>query len=149
MAQNRLDRDLESREKSERKRSWQRPELLPEPKPVDGFVYRWIRLSTLGRADAPNISSKLREGWEPVRAEDHPEIMMVNVEDDRYKDNIVIGGLMLCRAPIELAQERTEFYEEQNAAQMNSVDNNFLRENDSRMPLFADRKSSVTFGKGK
>ena len=149
MAENRLDRDLESRDKTERKRAWQRPELLPEPKPVDGFVYRWIRLSTLGRADAPNISSKLREGWEPVKAEDHPEIQMVNVEDERYSDNIVIGGLMLCRAPVELAEERTEFYEAQNQAQMNSVDNNFLRENDSRMPLFSDRKSTTSFGRGK
>lgn len=149
MAENRLKRDLESREKTERKKAWRRPELLPEPDPVDGYVYRWIRLSTLGRSDAPNISSKLREGWEPVRAEDHPEITIVNVEDERFKDNVVIGGLMLCRAPEEMVAERTEFYEQQNQAQINSVDNNFMRENDSRMPLFSDRKSSVTFGKGK
>lgn len=148
MAENRLDRDLEARSKKERKRSWRRPELLPEPKPETGFVYRWIRLSTLGRSDAPNISSKLREGWEPVRAEDHPEIVMVNVEDDRYKDNVVIGGLMLCKAPEELVNERSEFYHEQAQAQIQSVDNNLMRENDSRMPLFNDRKTKVTFGSG-
>jgi len=149
MAENRLDRELESRDKKERKRAWNRPELLPEPTPVEGYAYRWIRLSTLGRSDAPNVSSKLREGWEPVKAKDHPEITMVNVEDERWGENVVIGGLMLCRAPVEMVEERTEFYTDQASAQMNSVDNNFLRENDSRMPLFSDRKSSVSFGKGK
>lgn len=149
MAENRLDRELESRDKKERKRAWNRPELLPEPTPAEGYAYRWIRLSTLGRSDAPNVSSKLREGWEPVKAKDHPEITMVNVEDERWGENVVIGGLMLCRAPVEMVEERTEFYTDQASAQMNSVDNNFLRENDSRMPLFSDRKSSVSFGKGK
>lgn len=149
MAENKLDRELETRDKSERKKSWQRPELLPEPARKEGFAYRWIRLSTLGRSDAPNISSKLREGWVPCKAKDHPEIFLTNVEEERFKDNIVIGGLMLCAAPVEMVGERKEFYEGQAQSQMDSVDNSFMRENDSRMPLFNERKSSVSFGSGK
>ena len=99
MAENRIDRDLTTREKGSRKRSWQRPETLPSPNPEDGYVYRWIRTSMQGQVDAPNVSSKLREGWEPVKAVDHPEITMVAVENDKFADNIVIGGLMLCKAP--------------------------------------------------
>ena len=148
MAENRLQRDDETRDKTERKKAWQRPELLPEPTPVEGFKYRWIRLSTLGNVDATNISSKLREGWEPVRAKDHPEIELVTVESERFKDNVVIGGLLLCRAPVELVEERNTFYKEQNQAQIQSVDNNYMRENDPRMPVFSDRKTSVTFGSG-
>jgi len=30
---------------------------------------------------------------------------------------------------------------------MDSVDNNFMRESDPRMPLFNERKSKVTFGR--
>lgn len=148
MAENRIDRELQTREKTVRKRSWQRPEVLPSPTPEDGYEYHWVRVSTQGQADATNVSSKLREGWEPVKAADHPEITMVTVENDRFADNVVIGGLMLCKAPKELVEERNEYYDTQTKSQMNSVDNNFMRENDPRMPLFNERKTKVTFGNG-
>jgi hypothetical protein len=70
------------------------------------------------------------------------------VENDRFKDNIVIGGLMLCKTPSELVQDRNDHYQEQSDAQIQSVDNNFMRENDPRMPLFSERKTKVTFGRG-
>lgn len=148
MADNRIDRELQTREKTTRKRTWQRPELLPSPTPEEGYSYHWVRVSTQGQADATNVSSKLREGWEPVKAADHPEITMVTIENERFADNVVIGGLMLCKAPKELVDERNEYYENQTKSQMHSVDNNFMRENDPRMPLFNDRKSKVTFGNG-
>jgi len=148
MAENRINRELETREKTARKRQWTRPELLPSPTPEDGYTYHWVRVSTLGVADATNVSSKLREGWEPVKAADHPEITMVTVENERFADNVVIGGLMLCKAPVELVQERNEYFDQQTKAQMQSVDNNFMRENDPRMPLFNERKTKVTFGSG-
>lgn len=148
MAENRINRELETREKTARKRHWTRPELLPNPMPEEGYTYHWVRVSTLGTADATNVSSKLREGWEPVKAADHPEITMVTVENERFADNVVIGGLMLCKAPVELVQERNEYYNQQTKAQMQSVDNNFMRENDPRMPLFNERKTKVTFGSG-
>tara|TARA_B100001989_G_scaffold32032_1_gene19068 strand:+ start:6468 stop:6917 length:450 start_codon:yes stop_codon:yes gene_type:complete len=148
MAENRINRELETREKNVRKRAWQRPEVLPSPNPEPGYTYRWIRTSNQGLVDATNVSSKLREGWEPVKASDHPEISLVTIENERFKDNIVIGGLMLCKAPVELVNERSEYYKTQSENQMNSVDNNLMRENDPRMPLFNDRKSKVTFGKG-
>jgi hypothetical protein len=150
MAENELRtaRENETREKTSRKKGWARPEVLPNPTPEDGYVYRWIRISTRGVSDATNISSKLREGWEPVRADVHPEVFTDAVVDSRFKDNIVIGGLMLCKAPEEMVAERNDYYQQQTAAQMRSVDNNLMRESDPRMPIFNDRKSSVTFGKG-
>jgi|TARA_R110000803_G_scaffold130302_2_gene197627 hypothetical protein len=148
MAENRIDRELETRERTVRKRSWQRPEVLPSPNPEAGYDYHWVRVSTQGQVDATNVSSKLREGWEPVKATDHPEIIMVAIEQERFKDNVVIGGLMLCKAPKELVEERNQYYAAQASAQMNSVDNNLMRENDPRMPLFNERKTKVTFGKG-
>ena len=148
MADNRLDRELETREKTARKTAWKRPEVLPSPNEEEGYVYRWIRVSSRGNVDAMNVSSKLREGWEPVKASDHPEITLVTIENDRFKDNVVIGGLMLCKAPKEMVEERNAYYKEQAENQMSSVDNNLMRESDPRMPLFNDRKSKVTFGKG-
>jgi hypothetical protein len=134
--------------KTVRKKSWQRPETLPSPTPEDGYSYRWIRVSTQGNTDATNVSSKLREGWEPVKAADHPEITLVTIENERFSDNVVIGGLMLCKAPTELVEERNDYYSTQTKSQMNAVDNNFMRENDPRMPLFNERKTKVTFGNG-
>jgi|TARA_R110000744_G_scaffold182437_1_gene301699 hypothetical protein len=148
MADNHINREQATREKTTQKRAWQRPEVLPSPSPEPGYAFHWIRVATLGQIDATNVSSKLREGWEPVKAEDHPEITMVTIEQERFKDNIVIGGLMLCKAPKELVKERNEHYENQSRAQILSVDNNLMRENDPRMPLFNDRKSKVTFGTG-
>lgn len=148
MAENRINRELETREKTVRKRTWQRPEVLPSPTPEEGYDFHWVRISTQGQVDATNVSSKLREGWEPVKAADHPEITMVTVENERFADNVVIGGLMLCKAPKELVEERNDYYTNQTKSQMHSVDNNFMRENDPRMPLFNERKTKVTFGNG-
>ena len=72
----------------------------------------------------------------------------MTIENERFKDNIVIGGLMLCKAPEELIEERNDYYKVQTRSQMDSVDNNLMRENDPRMPLFNDRKTKVTFGNG-
>ena len=148
MAENRLDRKLETREKTTRKRAWTRPEVLPSPTPEDGYIFRWIRVSSRGTTDATNVSSKLREGWEPVKAVDHPEITLVTVEYERFADNVVMGGLMLCKAPVEMVEERSEYYETQTQSQMASVDNNLMRESDPRMPIFNDRKTKVSFGNG-
>ena len=148
MADNRKDRELETRERTVRKKAWTRPEVLPSPNPEPGYNFHWVRVSTQGQVDATNVSSKLREGWEPVKATDHPEITIVAIEQERFKDNIVIGGLMLCKAPKEMIEERNAYYNDQAQAQMTSVDNSLMRENDPRMPLFNERKTKVTFGKG-
>jgi|TARA_R100000234_G_scaffold101768_2_gene70902 hypothetical protein len=148
MAENHINREHKTREKTTRKKAWQRPEVLPSPNPEPGYEFRWVRVSSLGTVDATNVSSKLREGWEPVKATDHPEITLVTIENDRFKDNVVIGGLLLCKAPAELVDERNDYYQQQTRSQMQSVDNNLMRENDPRMPLFNERKTKVTFGNG-
>ena len=148
MAENRINRELETREKTTQRKAWQRPEVLPTPNPEPGYEFHWVRVATQGQVDATNVSSKLRQGWEPVKAADHPEITMVTIENDRFKDNVVIGGLMLCKAPKELVEERNDYYSGQTKAQIESVDNNLMRENDPRMPLFHERKTKVTFGSG-
>lgn len=148
MPEVRTDRELETREKKTRRRSWAPPEVLPSPNPETGYEFRWVRISMLGQTDPKNITAKLREGWEPVRAVDHPEITMLATENDRYKDNIVIGGLMLCKTPTELVEERNAYYRNEASNQMQAVDQNLMRNNDPRMPLFKERKSTVTFGTG-
>ena len=149
MAENRLARELETRESAQRKMAWTPPQTLPEPEPQEGWVFRWIRTSIMGQADPTNTSAKFREGWEPVKASEQPSLMLQADPNGRYKDNIEIGGLLLCKAPAELMEQRNDYYAKQAQAQIQSVDNNFMRLNDERMPLFNERKSTTSFGKGK
>ena len=145
----RTPRELESREKTERPKMWRPPELLPTPNPEPGYAFRWIRVSTLNTPDPMNISSKFREGWEPVKASEHPEVQLMNIgEKSRFPDSIEIGGLILCKTPVEFAEQRDAYYQKQTDSQMQSVDNNFMRESDARMPLFKERRSEVKFGRG-
>lgn len=148
MAENRIPREVDTRQQDERPKQWQAPELLPEPDKEPGFAYRWIRVSMLNSADPRNISGKLREGWEPVRAEEQPKFQLLVDPNSRYKDNIEIGGLLLCKTPIELVEQRTAYYDKQTQSQTDAVDNNLMRQNDPRMPLFNEKKSSTSFGKG-
>ena len=145
---NRLARELETREVTERPKQWMPPELLPEPDKQDGFAYRWIRVSTLNAADPRNISAKLREGWEPVGLEEQPKYRLLASGDGKFKDNIEIGGLLLCKTPKEFVSQRSEYYDKQTRAQTEAVDNNLMRQSDPRMPLFRENKSSTSFGKG-
>ena len=141
-------RDMDTRAKTERPKQWMPPQNLPDPNPEDGYSFRWIRVSTLGNQDPSNVSAKLREGWEPVKASEHPEIQLMGTGSGRFPDSIEIGGLLLCKTPTEFVHQRDAFYQRQADGQMSSVDNNFMRENDPRMPLFKERKSEVKFGRG-
>jgi hypothetical protein len=146
---NRLMRELETRDTDMRPKQWAPAELLPEPDKQPGYSYRWIRTSTLNNADPRNLSAKLREGWEPVKVEEQPRFQLLIDPNSRFKDNIEIGGLLLCKTPSEFVDQRNQYYQNQTQAQTQAVDNSFMRENDARMPLFAERKSSTSFGKGR
>ena len=137
-----------TREQVERPKVWQPASTLPEPDKEPGYAYRWVRVATLGQNDARNISSKFREGWEPVRIEEQPKFRMLVDPDSRFKDNIEVAGLLLCKAPKELMDQRKEYFAHKNQSQMESVDNNFMRESDARMPLFREKRSTTSFGKG-
>ena len=146
--QNRTAREADTRQVMQRPEAWRPPETLPMPDDRPGWTHRYVRISTMGNADPSNISSKLREGYEPCKAEDYPELMMHASTEGRFKGNIEVGGLLLCRIPSEFMAQRAKYYENLNKSQVDSVDNNFLRENDPRMPLFSEKRTKVTFGSG-
>ena len=142
MAENRTPRDLVSREKTARY-VYTPSSALPDPTPEPGYAFRWIATHILGQANPTNVSSKMRDGWEPVKAVDHPELML---QGNAQTGNVEIGGLMLCKIAEERVKAMAEYYDQKAASQMESVDNSFMRQNDPRMPLFSDRKSSSSRG---
>ena len=149
MAENRTPRQVESRQQQMRPQQWRPPELLPEPDKQAGFEYRWIRVATLNNADPRNFSAKLREGWEPVRIEEQPHFSLLVDPNSRFQGSIEIGGLLLCKTPKEFVEQRNKYYQDLTDSQTKAVDNSFMRENDPRMPLYSERKSNVSFGRGK
>ena len=146
--QNRAPHELDTRETFARPAVWRPPETLPMPDDRPGWTHRYVRISTLGTADPSNISSKLREGYEPCKAEDYPELMMHAAIEGRFKGGIEVGGLLLCRIPAEFMDQREAHFAKINKAQMDSVDNTYMKDNDPRMQKFAERSSKVTFGPG-
>jgi hypothetical protein len=145
---NKLTRELTTRAVYERPKQWAQPDLLPEPDKEPGYNYRWIRVSTMNNADPRNLSAKLREGWEPVALEEQPKFRLLADPNSRFKDNIEVGGLLLCKTPTEFVQQRNSHFAKVTQSQTDAVDNSFMRQSDARMPLFQERKSSSSFGKG-
>jgi hypothetical protein len=142
MATTRTPRGADSREINARD-TYRPPSLLPTPNPQPGFAYRWVATHSMGQADATNVSRKRREGWEPVKAEDHPELEMGD------SGNVEIGGLILMKMATEKVEGRKRYYEKAAATQMQSVEQSYLQQNDARMPKFRNVKSKVSkFGNG-
>jgi hypothetical protein len=145
---NRQGRELETRDQTARKKMWQPADLLPNPTPVEGYEFRYVRKSMMGQDDPTNTSRSFREGWEPCRLEDHPELRLSIDPGTENSGMVEIGGLILCKMPEEMVAQRRAHYRQRSEAAEESVDAALMRENDSRMPLFKERKSSVSFGRG-
>ena len=149
MDQTRQTREIDTRETTQRSKQWQPASLLPEVKKEPGWAYRWIRTSMVGQADPNNVHKRMREGWEPVKLSEHPELQMFVESNARIPDSIEVGGLILCKTPEEFVDQRNAYYNKQTISQSQAVDNSFMKENDARMPLFKEGKSEVRkFGKG-
>lgn len=142
----RTPRETQTREKTARRKPWAPPSTLDAPPAPHGYVHRWVRTAIRGDDDQNNVYSRMREGWEPVRADEYPETEFPVIQDGKHAGVIGSGGLMLCRIPQETVDERTEYYRDQTRNQMKAVDENLMREQHPSMPITSDRQSRVTFG---
>lgn len=146
MTETRTTRKDASREAQLRRKPWTPPSHLEAPEPPQGFVHRWIRVAMRGEEDKMNVHAKLREGWEPVRADEYPDYEAPVIDDGKYQGVIGQGGLMLCRIPEETAHERNEYYGGRTREQMTAVDQDLMKEQHPSMPISNNRQSRVTFG---
>ncbi len=144
---NKTSRASQTRSKSERPKVWVPPSALDAPPAPDGFRYRWIRAEVQGYQDTKNITGRIREGYELVRAEevenadDYPV-----VEDGKYKGVSGVGGLLLAKVPVEIAKQRQAYMSQRHEERSQAVENDLMREQDNRMPINVERQSRVTFG---
>ena len=146
----RSSRETQSRERTERKMEWNPGSALSAPEPPLGYKHRWIRESVMEFDDKTNVHKKRQEGWDLVRAEEYPDYVGPVVDEGRNAGVIGVGGLVLARIPVELADQRNQHYQGVTPQQMEAVDRDWMRENNPAMPKLApQRKSSVSFGSGR
>ena len=137
----------DTRSKSERPKVWVPPSSLDAPPAPDGFRYRWIRAEVVGYQDTKNVTSRLREGYELVRAEEVENASDYPVLDEgKYKGVIGVGGLLLAKVPVEIAKQRQEYMTRRHEERNEAVENDLMKEQDNRMPINIERQSRVTFG---
>lgn len=143
----RTPRAENSRAKSSRPKAWKPPSSLDAPPAPEGYAHRWIRMEVNGQDDRKNLSARLREGFELVRAEEYPDWELPTVQDGKHAGIIGVGGLVLARIPLEIAQQRNSYYRRQTSEQLAAVDNDLMRESNPNMPISKpERQSRVTFG---
>ena len=143
----RSPRTAQTREKTSRNKPWRPPSQLDAPDPPEGFDHRWIRESVMGVDDKKNLSARLREGFDLVRAEEYPDFEAPTVQDGKHAGVIGVGGLVLARFPIETREQRNAHYRNATRDQMTAVDNDLMREQHPSMPISKpERQSRVTFG---
>jgi hypothetical protein len=145
----RTPRSVETRAKETRPPATFVPtSLIPQLESADpDYVFRWIRVETRdGKPDNKNLSARLREGWVPVKADEVPEISalpLLATSDRRFDGMVKHAELLLCKISKEKAEARRKYYRDLAGRQIVSVDNDFFKENDRRMPLFRESNSIV------
>jgi hypothetical protein len=104
----------------------------------------------MGQDDRKNLSARLREGFELVRADEYPDFEAPSIQDGKHAGVIGVGGLVLARFPVESKKERTEYFNKKTEEQISAVDNDLMRESNPSMPISKpDRQTRVTFGGNK
>ena len=142
----RNSRTSETRETESRRKPWAPPSVLDAPPPPEGYKHRWVRSAIRGEEDKGNVFNRLRQGYEPVRADEHPGYQAPTIEDGKHAGVIGNGGLILTRVPVETAQERTAYYGGRTREQMDAVDQDLMKEQHPSMPINQSRQSRVSFG---
>ena len=139
-------RESENRSKRERPKVWTPPSQLDAPPAPNGFKHRWIRAEAVGQMDQKNVSARLREGWEFVRADEYPEMEWPAIDSGRYEGVIAVGGLMLARIPNEIIAQRKAYFEQLTQDKDEAVANDPMKDQHPSMPISKERSSRVTFG---
>jgi hypothetical protein len=139
-------RESETREKSSRRKPWAPPSQLDAPPAPAGFKHRWIRAETVGHMDTKNVSSRLREGWEFVRADEYPDTEWPQLDSGKWNGVIAVGGLMLARIPEETVKERSAYFNQLTKDKDEAISNDPLKDQHPSMPVSRESRSRVSFG---
>ena len=140
----RTPRSSETRQDDIRVEEWKPSRLLPTPNPIDGIDFKYVRISSAGEQDNLNHSRNLRDGWEPVKAEECPELGIIVSDRGTDSGNVVLGGMMLCKRDSRIGDRIKGIASEESRRQVASVDQSYLRDQDPKMRKFSDKSTRVS-----
>ena len=141
-----LSRKTETREQVTRKRGWVPPSNLDAPEPPEGYHHRWVRSEYRGQQDEKNVIGRLRSGYELVRADEYPDRMdLPAIADGKYKGVIGTGGLILMRCPIEVKEDRDEYFRGLTNDKTTAIEKDLHKDEHPAMPIHQERQSRVTY----
>jgi len=143
--ENKTPRAAQTRDKTTRRKPWAPPSSLDAPPAPDGFKHRWIRAEVLGKEDSKNLSARLREGFELVRADSGSEYP--TIQEGKYAGVIGVGGLLLAKIPEEIVEERMSYFADRTQDRDDAIESDLLKEQHPSMPISKpERQSRVSFG---
>lgn len=93
-------------------RRWMRAAALPAFPPPPGFHLEWVRRDNRNRGDSENLVAHLSEGWEFARKGDFPGKHVPTQAVSNYGELIGNDSSVLMKLPLELKQQRDQYYRE-------------------------------------
>ena len=110
-------RDEESRPQT----SWQPPALLDAPDARPGMVQRWVATSIQGKDTPDNVYKRMREGWEPRKADTVKDQLFPTINHGQWAGSIGIEGMLLCEMPKEKHRAMKNYYQNKSSEANESI----------------------------
>ena len=153
MTENRNVRANETRtstrdEQSRPDTAWKPPSLLDAPEPRPGYTQRWIATSIQGKETPDNVYKRMREGWEPRKADTVKDKLFPTINHGQWAGSIGIEGMLLCEMPIEKHRQMKDYYHSRSLEANESIAGDLdALGRKTGQPIYQERKSTSSRGR--
>ena len=153
MTENRNVRANESRtstrnEQSRPDTAWKPPSLLDAPEARPGYTQRWIATSIQGKETPDNVYKRMREGWEPRKADTVKDKLFPTINHGQWAGSIGIEGMLLCEMPIEKHRQMKDYYHSRSLEANESIAGDLdALGRKTGQPIYQERKSTSSRGR--
>ena len=128
--------------------AWKPPSLLDAPEPRPGYTQRWIATSIQGKETPDNVYKRMREGWEPRKADTVKEKLFPTINHGQWAGSIGIEGMLLCEMPVEKHRQMKDYYHNRSVEANESIAGDLeALGRKTGQPIYQDRKSSMSRGR--
>lgn len=128
--------------------AWKPPSLLDAPEPRPGHTQRWIATSIQGRETPDNVYKRMREGWNPRKADTVKDSLFPTINHGQWAGSIGIEGMLLCEMPVEKHRQMKNYYNNKSVEANQSVAGDLdALGRKTGQPIYQERKSTSSRGR--
>ena len=128
--------------------AWKPPSLLDAPEPRPGYTQRWIATSIQGKETPDNVYKRMREGWEPRKADTVKEKLFPTINHGQWAGSIGIEGMLLCEMPVEKHRQMKDYYHNRSVEANESIAGDLeALGRKTGQPIYQERKSTSSRGR--